>query len=242
MYPYQQNSFDFLKFIGNNSGHNFGMGYNSGLPYTGLSLPSVFSSNASAFDVYYSSRLSPANPQLPGLPTNNIGGSIPLNNYSSGGDMFSQMFQLMFLMKAMELQGDGGKDVSSEDYNGKIGKRLVRIAEKNINKRGAGTGLCAMGVRLALEDVLGEKFEKEDAYKWSKTLKERADFEKIQVKSSDLKKLPAGAIVVWGKTKESPHGHISIADGKGNEISDHKDKQKTDLRGHKNFEVFVPVG
>jgi hypothetical protein len=57
---------------------------------------------------------------------------------------------------------------------------------------------------------------------------------------SDLPHLPAGAIVVWGKTSASPNGHISVAHGDGQESSDHTQAQMTNLRGYTNFRVFMP--
>ena len=53
--------------------------------------------------------------------------------------------------------------------------------------------------------------------------------------------LPAGSIVVWGKTDKSPNGHISISSGDGKEYSDHVEVQRTNLRGYTNFRVFMPL-
>ena len=55
-------------------------------------------------------------------------------------------------------------------------------------------------------------------------------------KGHDLVPLPAGAIVVWGG---EDGGHISIADGMGNELSDHQTKQTTNRDGA-GFSVFMP--
>ena len=65
-------------------------------------------------------------------------------------------------------------------------------------------------------------------------------FKEIRVGASQLRDLPAGAVVVWGRTGVSPHGHISIALGDGREASDHVDVQRTQLRGHTNVRVFMP--
>lgn len=65
------------------------------------------------------------------------------------------------------------------------------------------------------------------------------------LKNEDLPRLPAGAIVVWKATDSNPWGHISIADGKGNEMSDFIAPQNTwyegyDSRGRPGFRVFLP--
>lgn len=49
-------------------------------------------------------------------------------------------------------------------------------------------------------------------------------FRKVTVKSSDLKNLPAGRIIVY--TKEGKDGHIAITNGKGQEMSDCTDNMK----------------
>ena len=43
----------------------------------------------------------------------------------------------------------------------------------------------------------------------------RPEFKEVNVSTEELSELPAGAIVVWGKTDVSPDGHISIALGDG---------------------------
>jgi len=78
------------------------------------------------------------------------------------------------------------------------------------------------------------------AYMAADQLARSAKFREVQVPSRELGKLPAGAIVVWGKTGRSPHGHISVALGDGREASDHIARQKTSLRGYTNARVFLP--
>ena len=69
----------------------------------------------------------------------------------------------------------------------------------------------------------------------------RSEFKEIKgLSGSELPKLPAGAVVVWGKTSASPHGHISVALGDGREASDFVGNQMTNLRGYSNFRVFMP--
>lgn len=128
-----------------------------------------------------------------------------------------------------------------KEYNTKNGELLKESAVEVIQRRGSSVGKCAKGVRLAIEDALGEHLNGADAHKWGDKLAQRKDFKEIEVSGNDLKKLPAGAVVVWRKTDDSPYGHVSIASGDGQEISDHIEKQRTDLRGDSKCRVFIPV-
>jgi hypothetical protein len=57
--------------------------------------------------------------------------------------------------------------------------------------------------------------------------------------ADQLKKLPAGAIVVWAANASNPYGHISVAMGDGTEASDIMRNQITNLNGS-SFRVFYP--
>ena len=61
-----------------------------------------------------------------------------------------------------------------------------------------------------------------------------------EVPANDLAKLPAGAVVVWGKGS-SRSGHISIALGDGREASDHMGAQMRSHYGGAPARVFVPI-
>jgi hypothetical protein len=134
-----------------------------------------------------------------------------------------------------------GKTEGIERYDSKKGRSLARSAQRVISSVGSSLGNCAAGVRRAFEKLGISKGERGDAWLWASKLKKRDDFAEVEVDPQDLKKLPAGAIVVWDKTKKSPYGHISIATGDGYELSDHKAKQLTNLRGETSCRVFIPV-
>ena len=165
--------------------------------------------------------------------------ATPANDTSSLLDQLTAI--LKPAKKSKEKDGDSDSICSDSDYDAKAGKRLAKCAKKVVEDRGSTTGECAKGVRLALEKAFGEKLDGADACDWADKLDKRSDFKKYKKSGKDLKDLPAGAIVVWGKTDKSPHGHISIADGEGNEISDHVTGQLTKLRGDKDCTVFIPV-
>lgn len=82
------------------------------------------------------------------------------------------------------------------------------------------------------------------AYMAADQLAARNDFKEVtsEISREDLKKLPAGAIVVWGQHsgKNGQHGHISVALGDGREASDHIQNQITNLYDSK-YRVFLPV-
>lgn len=64
-------------------------------------------------------------------------------------------------------------------------------------------------------------------------------FREFAVAPTDLPKLPAGAIVVWGAGPGHPHGHISVATGDGREASDFSTRQITNYPSKPR--VFMPL-
>lgn len=119
--------------------------------------------------------------------------------------------------------------------------KLARTAQREAARRDT-VGWCYSGVATAVSRALGVELYGKSAWQASPILARSDDFREIRsVRPKDLPKLPAGAIVVWGKTAASPHGHISVALGNGREASDHIDEQRTQLRGHTNFRVFMPA-
>ena len=102
--------------------------------------------------------------------------------------------------------------------------------------------MCYHYVKDAVTPVFGSFLTGGSAYMAADQLASRtSQFTEIKgLTSSQLPHLPAGAIVVWGKTTASPHGHISVALGNGKEASDHVSNQITSLRGASNFRVFMP--
>ena len=102
------------------------------------------------------------------------------------------------------------------------------------------TGRCYSGVADAVDAEVGRFLHGASAYMAADQLATHPSFQEIDTSASNLRDLPAGAVVVWGRTGVSPHGHISIALGDGREASDHIDVQRTQLRGHTNVRVFMP--
>lgn len=109
-------------------------------------------------------------------------------------------------------------------------------------------GLCYTGVGLALEKS-GVEVTGLSAYMAAEQLKNHPSFREVKVTASQLPKLPAGAVVVWDRSPNQnewtwgrgyQHGHISISDGKGHEISDYIDTQRTSYYASNTFWVYLP--
>ena len=101
-------------------------------------------------------------------------------------------------------------------------------------------GKCYSAVADAVDSTHGRFLSGNSAYQAANQFASHPGFKEHKVAASQLPQLPAGSVVVWGQTAASPHGHISISSGTGQEISDHVEPQRTNLRGYDNFRVFMP--
>ena len=87
------------------------------------------------------------------------------------------------------------------------------------------------------EAGIGRFLSGNSAYMAANQLAANKNFKEIKgLTKNDLPNLPAGCVVVWAAGNGHPDGHISISDGKGNEISDFKNRQMTDYGT--SFRVF----
>ena len=80
-------------------------------------------------------------------------------------------------------------------------------------------GKCYYYVANAVDRVIGRFLTGMHAYMAASQLAQRKDLLRRFLPSGNLRSLPAGAIVVWGKGT-SVSGHISIAQENGMETSD----------------------
>lgn len=119
------------------------------------------------------------------------------------------------------------------------GQKLAQAAEQ-VARTTNTTGWCYRGVSQAVSRALGVQLTGASAYMAADQIAASGKFKEVKVSPEELKKLPPGAVVVWGKTGASPHGHISVALGDGREASDHIQQQMTSLRGSTNYRVFIP--
>ena len=116
------------------------------------------------------------------------------------------------------------------------GRSVARTAEAHATGTG---GWCLKYVAESLAKH-GVSLHGASAYMAADQMAKSDKYREVSgVKSSQLKDLPAGAVVVWAQSPGHPHGHISISLGDGREASDVIRKQATAV-GTGSFRVFVP--
>lgn len=127
---------------------------------------------------------------------------------------------------------------AQSNYDPGLGEQLASYARQRISGY---QGSCYRYVALAIHAKTEPFLQGYHAYMAADHLADSRYFSEINLNQiEDLENLPAGAVVVWGKGK-SRSGHISIADGRGNEISDHMRPQMLSHYGGASARVFLPV-
>ncbi len=129
-----------------------------------------------------------------------------------------------------------------------FGNQIASAAEREARRLNS-VGRCALGVNNALVS-LGVP-GRGHAYQKAEQLANNPRFREVNVSAGDLRNLPPGAVVVWGRSAAKPYGHVSVALGGGREASDHIQNQITggrygtdfgrgpDPQGRQ-FRVFLP--
>ncbi len=154
-------------------------------------------------------------------------------------------------------QGTGTTNTSFDSYNAQAGQSLAAHGASVAASTGT-TGWCLKGVNNALERQYGDRLNYAGAYQSLGEMRSETGlgqyFEEVNVPREDLASLPAGAIVIWDNNYDDngnlvggsnvssagkEWGHISIADGQGNELSDHRNSQMVNRDA--DFYVFIPV-
>lgn len=159
---------------------------------------------------------------------------------------------LAFLIKPNATVPVAKEGISS---TGTLGQLLAKKARSVANSMDS-VGHCFGGVATALDNftirgkhVFAGIVGGNSAYMAANQLARSSKFQEIKIKSSQLPKLPAGAVVVWDRSPNKrmrsngagwEHGHISIASGTGYEYSDHADQQMTRHYAGGSFRVFLP--
>ncbi len=125
------------------------------------------------------------------------------------------------------------------NYDEAKAKDLVNSALTNAESKPI--GYCARYVKNAIANTGLGAYQSGHAYQCDDVLAGNSNFKEINVSGSDLKKLPAGCVIVYDRGAagySSQYGHIEITTGKGNAVSDFVSrtiKESNDVR------VFVPV-
>jgi len=124
----------------------------------------------------------------------------------------------------------------SNEYNSIKGDRIADEAYYEASRRGT-YGYCYNAVADAVERITGRFLWGSHAYQAADQFASSSHF--YEVYSYNIRSLPAGAIVVWGKGS-SRSGHISVALGDGREASDDIAQQMTYHYGGARERVFYP--
>lgn len=100
---------------------------------------------------------------------------------------------------------------------------------------------CAKGVTMAMQDsgITKNRYLVGSAYNLAGRLDKHPGFEQISVARSDLKKLPAGCVIVWDSSPGHKDGHTAITSGDGKEFS--SKVRNTIVRNNANYAVYAPV-
>lgn len=122
------------------------------------------------------------------------------------------------------------------DFDAGLGSSLASYARTQAS---GGTGYCYQAVAQDIHGFMPAFLTGMHAYQAADQLAASPRFREVGLSAQQLPSLPAGAVVVWDKG-QSESGHISIADGQGNEISDHIAPQMTAHYGGGGFRVFLP--
>ncbi|MBM4282542.1 MAG: hypothetical protein FJ137_17920 [Deltaproteobacteria bacterium] len=143
----------------------------------------------------------------------------------------------------------GGTAVSGAPLSGSaFGNQIAAAAERSARRLNS-VGACALGVNNALISVGVPG--RGHAYQKAEQLERNPRFREANVSANQLSQLPAGSVVVWGRSGAKLWGHVSVALGDGREASDHIARQMTggrygtdfgngrDPEGRQ-FRVFLP--
>lgn len=121
-------------------------------------------------------------------------------------------------------------------------KKLAEDSQIMLHRNGPTEGECVRGVNDSLQIYYGHDVQRvSDAYMEADVLAKNPDFTEVtNLSLNQLKDLPAGCIIVWsGDLPGSQgHGHATITQGNGQEISDHQ--QSVITSSSATFRVFIP--
>lgn len=126
------------------------------------------------------------------------------------------------------LKGEEGGNERTGDF----GPELAKAAKNRMKRWGwadnAGLGHCGKAVGDAVSAIFGNSIGSKlrgHGADWAKTLKSSTgqsyfDYKGQEHNLKNLTSLPPGSILSWPRTKKHKYGHVEIADGSGNFISD----------------------
>ncbi len=130
------------------------------------------------------------------------------------------------------------RSLNDAGYNSQLANRLAQDIASHVCS--GSTGYCAKYVSNSLER-LGISGARGDAWQLKNSLRVNPHFKEIDVASVDVKKLPAGCILVYDRGAggySRKYGHVEITLGNGKAASDFINNN---IVSTSNMTVFVPV-
>jgi len=174
--------------------------------------------------------------------------------FPNTGINFIPMFDNIFMSSMFSFRAPFGRNNYSDKgfntntnlaqlkdvYNPQLSGKLASIANRNALQTGT-IGKCSHVVSDTLMDakLANGNIRVASAYQAASKLSENKNFKQVNIPREDLKKLPAGCVVVWDRSAGHEHGHIAVTLGNGKEASDHT--QNLSSRNAE-YSVFVPTG
>ncbi len=178
------------------------------------------------------------------FPSFNFSSFIP--NFSFSLPSFSSITSSVSRAVSSTISGGQKVSVSSANQNSSFGQSLGYKAEKGLKlaKDAAShvvgfVGRCATYVKNAISRCGLGAYTSGHGYQMADVLKNNKNFKQISPEGVDLKKLPAGCVLVFGRGKSgysSSYGHTEITTGTGKAVSD---GITNNLR--KPSAIFIPV-
>ena len=127
--------------------------------------------------------------------------------------------------------------LKSVGYNANKAQKLANAASKE--SIGRFDGQCAKHVKTAIQNAGLGAYQSGHAYQMDTILSKNSNFKQISAEGIDLKKLPAGCVLVYEKgvsRYSSEYGHVEITLGDGTAVSGGRTRN---LRA--GAKIFVPV-
>ncbi len=130
---------------------------------------------------------------------------------------------------------------SSGNVSSSFGARAATLANtaRSVASAMNTRGWCARGVANSLERMGMSVPRQPSAYMYANVLSRDPRFREVRVSQAEMRNLPPGAIIVHPsgyRGAGSPHGHIAVTLGGGQEASDHVRALITSP----NARVFIP--
>ena len=214
---------------------NFNLNFNFGFGMNNWFMPSL---SFPSFNFFQSFQM----PFLNFLSSNYSNNYIPISQYSVfdyNTKSKSDNIDTFTKTKNINIKTD---KLSLDDYNATKGKRLASVALKNST---GWTGFCARYVKQDIQEAGLGFYRYCHAYQMTSILRQNPNFKEISPDNVNLKDLPEGCVLVYGKgvqgySKNYGHTEITVKDKKTGESKGVSDGITNNLY-KKPSAIFIPV-